>query len=284
MRKIDYLLSAAAIFGLASTAHAETLTDALNAAYAHNPTLEAARAGTRATDELYPQARSRLLPQVSATATFGEQRTDSDLSNKSAADIFRGKPGSYGVQATQSIFAGGRNIGAIRQANANIDAARESLRSTEQNVLLTTIAAYMDVRRDAEILSIRANNADLLSRQVEEAQARFDVGDITRTDVAQAQARLAGARAQLAVARANLEASRANYAAIVGNPPGQLEAPTPVSALPASLDMAIRAGAKRKSGLPRIPEPGESRTRPDHDRSRIAFAANLRHRQPDAQF
>jgi TolC family type I secretion outer membrane protein len=242
MRKIDFLLSTAAIFGLASVAHAENLADALNAAYAHNPTLEAARAGTRATDEQYPQARARLLPQVSATATIGEQRIDEDLSSRSAADIFRSKPGSYGVQATQSIFAGGRNIGAINQANANIDAAQASLRSTEQNVLLNTIAAYMDVRRDAEILSIRANNAQLLMRQVEEAQARFDVGEITKTDVAQAQARLAGARAQLAVARADLEASRANYAAIVGNPPGQLEAPAPVSTLPSSLDMAVEQG------------------------------------------
>jgi outer membrane protein len=242
MRKFDFLLSAAAIFGTISVAHAETLADALNAAYARNPTLEAARAGARATDEQYPQARARLLPQVSATATIGEEREDRDLSSQNAADIFRSKPGAYGVQATQSIFAGGRNIGAINQANANIDAAQEGLRSTEQNVLLNTIAVYMDVRRDAEILSIRANNADLLLRQVEEAQARFDVGEITRTDVAQAQARLAGARAQLAVARADLEASRANYAAIVGTPPAQLEPPPPAAALPSSLDMAIEQG------------------------------------------
>lgn len=242
MRKVDFLLSAAAIVGSVSVAQAETLADALNAAYARNPTLEAARANTRATDEQYPQARSRLLPQVSATATYGEQRIDSNVPSQSATDIFRSNPGSYGVTATQSVFAGGRNIGSINQANANIDAAQESLRSTEQNILVATISAYMNVRRDAEILSIRANNADLLMRQVDEAQARFDVGEITRTDVAQSQARLAGARAQLAVARANLEASRANYAAVVGNPPGQLEAPPPLAALPSSLDMAVEQG------------------------------------------
>jgi TolC family type I secretion outer membrane protein len=242
MRNIEFFLAVAAIFGTASAAQAETLADALNAAYLRNPTLEAARASTRATDEQYPQARARLLPQVSATATYGEQRIDNNLSGQSTNDILRSKPGSYGLQATQSVFAGGRNIGAINQANANIEAAQESLRSTEQNVLLNTIAAYMDVRRDAEILKIRANNVDLLLRQVEEAQARFDVGEITRTDVAQAQARLAGARAQLAVARANLEASRANYTSIVGNPPGQLEAPPPLAALPSSLDMAVEQG------------------------------------------
>jgi outer membrane protein len=242
MRKLEYCLSAVAIVAVAPAAQAETLADAINAAYARNPTLEAARANSRATDELYPQARSRLLPQVSATVTFGEQRIDNDLSDKAASDIFRSKPGSYGLQATQSVFAGGRNIGAINQANANIDAAQEGLRSTEQNVLLAVIAAYMDVRRDAEILNIRANNADLLMRQVEEAQARFDVGEITRTDVAQAQARMAGARAQLAVARSNLEASRANYTAIVGNPPGQLEPPPEAPALPSALDMAIEQG------------------------------------------
>ncbi len=241
MRKLEFWLSAAAIVALAPAAQAETLPDAINAAYARNPTLEAARANTRATDELYPQARSRLLPQVSATATYGEQRTDFDLSDPSSA-VDRSRPGSYGVQATQSVFAGGRNIGAINQANANIEAAQEGLRSTEQSVLLAVVSAYMDVRRDAEILNIRGNNADLLLRQVEEAQARFDVGEITRTDVAQAQARLAGARAQLAVARADLEASRVNFAAIVGNPPGQLEAPPEAPALPSALEMAIEQG------------------------------------------
>lgn len=243
MRRVELFLSAAAIVGLASVAHAETLTDALNAAYANNPTLETARATTRATDEQYPQARARLLPQVSATATYGERRLDTDVYSQAPGGILNSSPGTYGVQATQTVFAGGRNIGAINQANANIDAAQESLRSTEQTILLSTISAYMDVRRDAEILSIRANNVELLLRQVEEAQARFDVGEITRTDVAQAQARLAGARANLAFARANLEASRARYAEVVGNPPGQLEPAPPVAAgMPSSLEMAIEQG------------------------------------------
>ncbi|HWA21867.1 MAG TPA: TolC family outer membrane protein [Caulobacterales bacterium] len=242
MRNVEFFLAAAALFGTASAAQAETLADALNAAYLHNPTLEASRAGARATDEQYPQARARLLPQVSATATYGERRVDTNVYSQLPGDILTSKPGTYGLQATQTIFAGGRNIGAINQASANIDAAQESLRSTEQTVLLSTISAYMDVRRDAEILAIRANNVELLVKQVEEAQARFDVGEITRTDVAQAQARLAGARANLAFARANLEGSRARYAEIVGNPPGQLEAPPVAADVPSSLEMAIEQG------------------------------------------
>jgi outer membrane protein len=158
------------------------------------------------------------------------------------------------VQATQSLFAGGRNIGRINQANANIDAAQETLRSTEQTILLQVVSAYMNVRRDAEILSIRASNAELLVKQVEEAKARFDVGEITKTDVAQSQARLAGARAQLALARADLEASRANYLQLVGNPPGELAPPPPTPPLPETLDGAVDQGLKANPDYLRLVE------------------------------
>ena len=258
MRNAFPLFSAAAMACLLPPqASAETLSDALSAAYAQNPTLEAARANARAIDENYPQARAGLLPQVSATMTYGMRRSETEPPQSNGAttsSIVRTRPGTYGVQATQTLFAGGRIVGRINQANATIDAAHESLRATEQDVLLSGIAAYMNVRRDAEILNIRANNAELLSQQVEESQARFDVGEITRTDVAQSQARLAGARAQLANARADLEASRAVYAQVIGNAPGQLEEPPTAPELPATIGEAIEAGLQNNPDYKRLME------------------------------
>lgn len=248
MRKANVWLPAAALLACTPGAKAfgETLTDALVAAYQHNPTLEAARADTRAVDEALPQARAGLLPQISATGAISQRRVDNEIKNPPAtgprATIVDTRPGSYGVSVTESIFDGGRNFGRIAQAGANIKASQALLRSTEQGVLLQAIGVYMDVRRDAAIVDIRANNVELLMRQVEEAQARFDVGQLTRTDVAQAQARLAGARAALAQARADLEASRASYAQVIGLAPGELEPPPPIPAEPATLDEAIREG------------------------------------------
>lgn len=251
-------LSAAAAFVLAPPAGAETLADALSAAYAHNPTLEAARAGTRAADEALPQARAGLLPQIAGTATITQRRTENEnagaLPTSTRGTISNTRPGTYGLQATQSVFDGGRNFGRLAQAGATVNASQEGLRATEQTVLLQTVAAYMDVRRDAEILSIRATNLDLLMRQVEEAQARFSVGEITRTDVAQAQARLAGARAQLAQARADLEASRAVYQQVIGEPPGQLETPPAPPAAPTDLAQAISQGLEANPSYLRLQE------------------------------
>jgi TolC family type I secretion outer membrane protein len=242
----------------AQSADAETLADALTAAYAHNPTLEAARADTRSVDEALPQARAGLLPQLSATGNISQRRVDSEFKDPPPsgprATITNSRPGSYGVSVNQSVFDGGRNFGRIAQADANIKASQQLLRSTEQSILLQTIGVYMDVRRDAEIVNIRANNVDLLMRQVEEAQARFGVGQLTRTDVAQAQARLAGARAQLAQAQADLEASRASYAQVVGEAPGQLDAPPPPSALPTALDGAIQEGLSNNPTYARFQE------------------------------
>jgi outer membrane protein len=257
MRDIFFRAAAAvAIVSVAPMARAETLADALTAAYAHNPTLEAARANARAADETYPQARAGLLPQVSANASLGTRRTEIEApqTNFAPTTLTKTQPGTYGVQATQSLFAGGRNFGRLKQANANIEAAQESLRATEQSILLQVVSAYMNVRRDAAILSIRANNAELLVKQVEEAKARFDVGEITKTDVAQSQARLAGARAQLALARADLEASRANYLELVGNPPGELAPPPPTPPLPETLDGAVDQGLKANPDYLRLVE------------------------------
>jgi outer membrane protein len=246
MRFLQPWLPAAALLAFApASAFAETLADALAAAYVKNPTLQAARADARSADETFVQARAGFLPQLTAFGQYGTQRVQSKSPSStlcSAVPTTAGcvtRPGDYGAEVSETIFAGGRRIGQVAQANATIGAAHESLRSTEQGVLLDAIAAYMDVRRDAEVLSIRANNVDVLMHQLEESNARFSVGEITKTDVAQSQARLSGARAALSQARADLEASRARYTQVIGAPPGQLEEPPAAPALPASLGEAV---------------------------------------------
>jgi TolC family type I secretion outer membrane protein len=223
-----------------SYAEAETLADAIAAAYANNPTLQAARAQTRATDETFVQARSGYLPRVDLSGAYGVRRVD-QTSPGAKTNLSDLEPNQYGLTATQDLFTGGRRSGEMKRADATIDAAQQQLRSTEQIILLQAIAAYVDVRRDEDVVTIRINNVEVLSRQLEEAKARFEVGDLTRTDVAQAEARLAGAQSDLSAARSTLAASRARYAEIIGNAPGTLEPPPPPPDLPDSLQAAVDA-------------------------------------------
>lgn len=228
--------------GLApAPALADTLADALAAAYRTNPTLDSARQQTRQVDETFAQARAGFLPQVGVSGEYGTQLRI--IETESPAGTVRTKsstdPESASVSASQSIFEGGRRLGQIGLANAQIRASQEGLRSTEQSVLLDVIAAYVNVQRDAESVRIRENNVRLLERQQQAAKDRFEVGEITRTDVAQADARLSGALAGLASARADHEASLAEYARIVGMPAQDLEAPPAVAGLPSTLEEAV---------------------------------------------
>lgn len=231
--------SAVALVALVpATAGAETLADAVAAAYTNNPTLQAARAQARATDETLPQARSGYLPRIDLSGSYGVRRVD-QVSPSPSVTVTDVEPKQYGVNASQELFTGFRRSNELKRANATIDATLEQLRSTEQTILLQTIAAYVDVRRDEAVVTIRTNNVEVLMRQLEEARARFEVGDITRTDVAQAEARLAGAQSQLSAARSDLAATRARYAQIIGNAPGTLEPPPPPPDLPDTLEAAV---------------------------------------------
>jgi outer membrane protein len=234
-------LAACALAPLAAAAQAETLGDAIALAYETNPQLQAARAQQRATDEEYVQAESGLRPTVSgqATSSFYSQ----------AANQF-GTPltgitesiSSGEVTASQTLYAGGRIAGKIDAAKADILAGRERLRGVEINVLQSVIGAYLDIRRDQAQLAIAADNAKVLARTLEETKARFDVGQLTRTDVAQSEARLALARSQLATAQATLAQADAAYAAVVGQNPAELAPEPPIAQLlPASLDAAFDA-------------------------------------------
>ena len=152
-------------------------------------------------------------------------------------------PRGYAVTLSQPIFEGFQNINAIRQAKASVQASRETLRAAEQNVLLNAATAYVDVVRDLAVVSLRESNVNVLSEQLRQTKDRFNVGEVTRTDVAQAEARRSDAVTQLYAAQANLKASRAVYEQVIGHPPSNLvHPPSIVSLLPTNLEDAMTLG------------------------------------------
>jgi outer membrane protein len=232
-------------------ATADTLEDALIAAHANNPNLEDARLAVRAAREERAQAFAGYLPSVGISGSAGVQDIESDVNGIFGPSTNEDElePTTATAQITQQLFTGFRRNGQSRLADANIGGAREGLRSSEQQVLVATVDAYVSVLRDQEILHLREEHVEGLSRLLAGTRRRLDIGEVSRTDVAQAQTRLAGARAALARTRADLETSQARYIAIVGRPPTSL---APVSALPQtppSLEAAVR---QAESGHPDV--------------------------------
>ena len=218
-------------------ARAETLKEALATAYQNNPILEGQRASVRAEDENVSQALSGYRPTVSASATASTERTKNFFDPTSGKQTL--KPITAVVSAEQPIFRSFRTYNAVKESKTRVEAARSGLVSTEQDVLLNTVAAYMDVLRDQAVLDLRRNNVQVLDRQLGASRDRFEVGEITRTDVAQSEARKSGSISSRTAAEADLTASRVAYARIVGNAPGTLEQPEPMGALPDSEERAI---------------------------------------------
>ena len=250
--------------GLAAPAWADTLQEAIAMAYRTNPSLLAQRANQRALDETIVQARAGLRPQLDVTVTGGyawSQRpggsTQIDTDNDGIPDTTMNLPSTNedstsagaSIGLAQTIWSGGRIGHGISAAEADILAGRENLRDIEQTVLASVIQAYADVIRDTDILRIRESNLGVLRRQLDESSARFEVGEITRTDVAQSEARLAQSEADLANAQAQLSVSRAVYAAVVGQAPADL-APMPVLPnLPADFDSALDVALQDNPGI-----------------------------------
>lgn len=219
----------------AFSAEAETLEEALVRAYQNNPTLQAERASVRATDEEMAQAVSGFRPSLSASASMGDKTTE----NKVTGVETELSPESYSLSLSQSLYAGGETLAAIDEAKNTIMAARAELVSVEQDVFASVVASYMNVVRDEAVLDLNTKNEEVLRRQLQATRDRFEVGEITRTDVHQAEARLAGVTARRIQARGNLEASRASYAKIIGSVPVDLVRPVPPTDLPTDVDNAI---------------------------------------------
>jgi outer membrane protein len=248
---------AAGAWTLATTAaQADTMRGALTQAYQNNPQLNAQRAAVRATDEAVPQALSGYRPRISLSASAGEAFIDSTTRSTSATGVVT-YPRTIGHNAVQTYVAtytrtllnGFGTASRTRQAEQQVSAARETLRLTEQTVLLSAATAYMNLIRDAAILTLQRSNVEVLQEQLRQTQDRFSVGEVTRTDVAQSESRLAAARAQLLTAESNYVTSRSTYRQVIGVEPGRLEPASPVDRLsPANLQQGIaRARAQHPS-------------------------------------
>jgi len=233
-RMIAFAVSLAFACAFALTAQAgETIHNALAAAYENNSELNAARAGLRAADESVPLAKSGWRPRVTGNISL-LSATDSQSGDTRGAST-----ATFGIEINQTIFDGFQTRNNVQSAESQVRAQRENLRNTEQNILFDAAQAFMDVLRDRQIEVLRAQNLEFLREQLRAANARFEVGEGTRTDVAQARASLESANAQLVAARANTASSEAAYRQLTGLNPGSLTMPQPLSKiLPGSLDKA----------------------------------------------
>ena len=231
------VLTASLIVGAVLPVRAETLADALIAAYRNSNLLEQNQAILRAADEDVAQAVASLRPVVAfiADGQYGYSQTLLDSGITVSND---GLFANYSVTAQMTLFDFGRTQLAIEAAKEIVLATREALIAIEQQVLLAAVSAFVDVRLQQEIVSLRENNVRVITEQLRAAQDRFEVGEITRTDVAQAEARLAEARANLVVAQGDLAIARENYRAATGNYPGVLSAPPAPPRTAATLDAA----------------------------------------------
>jgi outer membrane protein len=243
--RVSVLLAGVAMLGVvAGPAAADTLRDALVKAYNTNPGLAAARADVRATDENVPIAKSAGRPNLSLNGGYTENALNSSNSLASPDRLLQGN-----TQLTVPLFRGGRVANSVKGAEIRSDAARDQLRGSESDLFVGVVGAYMDVIRDEAIVGLNKENVKVLDVNLRAARDRFQVGDLTRTDVAQSDARLAIARSQLETAQARLISSKENYIRFVGTPPGVLEDPPVLPNLPTSPDGAVDVALKNNPNL-----------------------------------
>ncbi|MDA9771268.1 TolC family outer membrane protein [Emcibacteraceae bacterium] len=230
-----------ALIGSSLFANADDLKAALETAYISNPDLEAARASQRAVDETVNQAKGGWRPTIVGTGSIAKQKNNS---TGVFAQNSTTTPKSLGISLEQNVFRSFQTVNQTGEARKNAEAGRADLLNTEQNVFINVVSAYSNVISDEAFLEFTTNNVIALQRQLQASEDRFEVGEITRTDVAQSRARLSRAQTEKIAAEATLTASRAAYRRVVGNEPGTLERDIVIPPLPASekaaLDIASR--------------------------------------------
>src|SRR5450631_1224951 len=230
---------------------ADTIEAALVRAYQNNPQLNAQRAAVRSIDENVPQALAGYRPKVALAGSAGYQYTDGNsTSGGSPTAIVRGEghganpPRSAGMTVTQTLYNGQQTANKTRAAESQVSGAREALRVLEQTVLLQAATIYMDYLRDSAIVEVQRSNVRVLEQTLKQTRDRFNVGEVTRTDVAQSEAQLAAGKTQLLTAEANLVTTRANLRRIIGNEPAALAPGSPVDrflpgTLPGAVDVSL---------------------------------------------
>jgi len=229
-------------FLVASPLIAQTLQQALTTAYKNNPGLLAERANLRSKDEAVPQALAGWRPNVSMTADIARSHTH--LNTRTANRDQMQSPRNMSVDLTQPLFKGLRTTIGVEKAELSVKSARATLLAKEQDVFLNAVTAFMSVVQDQAKLDLKINNEQVLQRQLEATRDRYRVGEITKTDVSQAEARVAGAAADRIQFEGNLNNSRSNYLKVIGEAPGRLVLPPALSITPIGLDAAIKAAVK----------------------------------------
>ena len=244
VRKLAFTGSVAALALSSAPASADTLQEALTEAYVNNPTLEAARANQRATDENVPIERSFGLPSVTGDVAFTEF-----LKQNSTNFFTPDRALTGGVDLGVPLYSGGAVKNSVRAAEERVQAGRADLRGTESAIFTRVVAAYMDVLRGQALTALSANQVDVLSVNLQATSDRFEIGDLTRTDVAQSESRLAVAQGDLRSAQANLIAAREDYIALVGEAPTNLQPPPPLPGLPGDVEMAVDVALENNPDL-----------------------------------
>lgn len=231
---------------IGAAAQAQTMEEALALTYRTNPQLSADRARVRALDEGVPRALSNWRPTVTVSAQAGRARdrlrTENSVGTTVANDQLR-SPEVATLSIQQPLYRGGRTLAETSRAENLVLQGRAQLQSTEQSVLLDAATAYTNLLQDQAVLDLNTNNEQVLQRQLDAARDRFQVGEITRTDVSQAEARLSRSRADRIQAEGNLTSSRANYLRIVGEPPARLSPARVPAVLPANESEALSAAS-----------------------------------------
>lgn len=235
-RAIGILLVSAAAF---TPLQAKTLREALIEAYDTNPTLTGARAGQRATDEGVPLAKARGRPGADGTVNYTEFFPGSEVNN-GVPNRVPDRILQVGVDVAVPLYSGGAVKNAVRAAENRVEAGQAGLRATESAIFSAVVGSYMDVIRDESIVELNRAQVGVLQVNLEATKDRFEIGDLTRTDVAQSEARLQLAVGNLESARANLIRSKENFIQLVGSEPGELEAPPPLPNLPANPEEAVK--------------------------------------------
>ncbi|MEO5586270.1 MAG: TolC family outer membrane protein [Novosphingobium sp.] len=227
-----------------SPAHADDLRSALVSAYNTNPTLQASRANQRATDENVPIAKAAGRPSANATTSYTQIVDPTGTSSTSLGGTGLTLEGptrqlNAGVNLSVPLYSGGAVKNQIRAAERRVDAGQAELRGTEAAIFSQAVAAYMDVILNEAVVGLNRKNSDVLSVNLEATRDRFEIGDLTRTDVAQSEARLAVARSDTRTAEANLANARERYIQIIGRPPGELAPPPPLPGVPQTAEDAV---------------------------------------------
>jgi outer membrane protein len=244
MRRVwAFALAAVCLPACARAAEVFTLREALGVAYETNPELDAQRAALRATDEDVAGANAGWRPSVNTQGSYGYQDPRGVFPNKSS------HPLSGQVVVSQPLFRGGRTVAEVSKAKAQVRAGRAQLVNTEESVLLDAVTAYTDVVRDAETLKLKQNNVAGLQKQLDATEEQRKVGELTRTDVAQAQARLSGAQADLTTTQGQLQVSRSSFEHVIGRPAETLEEHPALPRLPATQEEAIQQAMKQNPFL-----------------------------------